>query len=357
MQLGYPLVITPEKSREILCQVLFVGLCQGADNAKIKRDVTPKCGRLDTDLDIAGMHVCMEKSIPKNLGKENRDTIARQFGNIHASRTQPINLVDRNTLHALHDHDVGHAIVPEHLGNQNQVKIGHVAPQLCRTGGLTHQVQLIVQVLVKLGHHFARLEPFAVIGQTVDPASHHSHQVQVFVDGRQHARTQHFDGNFTMLSAAVLEYGKVHLGDRGAGDWLALKRHKNVVHLFLESFLDDGNGHLARKRRHPILQHRQFIGDVDRQQVASRRQHLAELDKYRTQTLQRLTDTLSTGCRQVASRRQQTCNLLEKRAFQVSEYQLIKTMAQQHPNDENAPKKARHRGVWPGTKVAALATN
>ena len=41
------------------------------------------------------------------------------------------------------------------------------------------------------------------------------------------------------------------------------------------------------KRRHPILQLGEFVGDVFRQQIAAGRQNLAELDEDRTEILER----------------------------------------------------------------------
>ena len=42
-----------------------------------------------------------------------------------------------------------------------------------------------------------------------------------------------------------------------------------------------------RKRRHAVLQLRELVGDVGRQQVAPRRQHLPELDEDRPEVLER----------------------------------------------------------------------
>ena len=44
---------------------------------------------------------------------------------------------------------------------------------------------------------------------------------------------------------------------------------------------------LDRKRRHAVLQHRELVRDVGRQQVAARGQDLAELDEDRPQRFQR----------------------------------------------------------------------
>ena len=52
--------------------------------------------------------------------------------------------------------------------------------------------------------------------------------------------------------------------------------------------LDEHTGLRGRERRHAVLQLGQFVGEVRRQQVAPRRQHLAELDEDRPEPLQAL---------------------------------------------------------------------
>ena len=123
-----------------------------------------------------------------------------------------------------------------------------------------------MQVSIELGHHFARFEPLAVGRQALDPGGHHVHQGQVFFNRRQNIGSQDFDGNFT----PTRQHGKVHLSDGGTGYRRLLKTGKNTVQGPTEGTLDDGDGHSRFKRRHAVLQARQFVGDVKRQQVAPR---------------------------------------------------------------------------------------
>ena len=57
-------------------------------------------------------------------------------------------------------------------------------------------------------------------------------------------------------------------------DRLAVDARQRRDHLF------------GRERRHAVLQLGELVGDVERQQVAPRREHLAELDEDRPQLLQ-----------------------------------------------------------------------
>ena len=104
----------------------------------------------------------MEKTIAKHLCEKDGHAVPRQLGNVHTRLAQRIDLADGQAVHALHhDHFLG-AVVPNHLGDQDQIQARHVAAQLRGIRGFAHQIKLVMQVLVKFGHHLARLEAFAI---------------------------------------------------------------------------------------------------------------------------------------------------------------------------------------------------
>jgi hypothetical protein len=108
-----------------------------------------------------------------------------------------LDLADGHALHALHHHHVGVA-ESQNISGTAPGPARHVAAQLRGVGGFAHQVQLVVQVGVELGHHLARLQALAVGRQALDPAGHHAHQRQVVVDDLQHAGAQHLDGHLAL---------------------------------------------------------------------------------------------------------------------------------------------------------------
>ena len=166
---------------------------------------------------LPGVHVGVEEAVAKDLGEEDRHAVARQLRDVDAGLAQPVDLADRHAHHALHHDHLRVAVIPQHLGDQHQVQARHVAAQLRRAGGLAHEIQLVVQVLVELRHHLARLQPLAVIREPLDPAGHHPHEAQVLLDDVQHAGPQHLHGDVAGVAAAVLQRREVHLRDRGAG--------------------------------------------------------------------------------------------------------------------------------------------
>ena len=115
MQLGHALVIAAEKRGEVLRQVFFVELGQGADNAEIQRHIPTESGRCHTDLDISRVHVGVKKTIAKHLGKENSDAVTRQLRDVHARLPQSVHMADRQTVHAFHDNHFAGAVIPDHF--------------------------------------------------------------------------------------------------------------------------------------------------------------------------------------------------------------------------------------------------
>ena len=279
MQLSHPLVIALEKCGEILGQIFFVEFGERAHNAEVQRDVAAKALGSQTHLDVAGVHVGMEEAIPEHLGKKQRHTVTGQLFDVHTGTAQALHLVDGHAVHALHHHHFGAAVVPDHLWNQNQVQILHVAAQLGCAGSLAQQIQLVVQVFVKLGHHLAGLESAAIGRQALHPTGHHAHQRQVFFNHRHHVGPQHLDSHLP----AIGQHGKVNLGNGGAGNGCALERCKHLVNRTTKCLLNGRHSHLAGKRRHPVLQQRQLIGNICGQQITPGGQHLTEFDKNRPQ--------------------------------------------------------------------------
>ncbi len=64
------------------------------------------------------MHIGVEKPITKYLCEENLHAITRQFGDIDADAAQVLDLANRCSLHAFHDHDLLTAPIPVDFGYQ-----------------------------------------------------------------------------------------------------------------------------------------------------------------------------------------------------------------------------------------------
>ncbi len=287
MQRRDPVVVALEEREEVLREVVLVEVRQRADDPEIERDIAPELRRIETHLDIAGVHVRMEKAVAEHLREEDLDAFARELRNIDASRAQRIDLADRHADHPLHHEHARRAELPVHLRHEQQIEPDEIAPQLAAVRGFAHQVEFVVQIFVEFGDDFARLQPFTVGPQALRPDSEVAQQRQVGVDHGQHVRPQHFDRHRLASMRARLHLREVHLGDRRARHRNALELVEEHVDRRAQRFFDDADRDLRVERRHLVLQLREFVGDIDRQQVATRRQHLPELHEDRPETFER----------------------------------------------------------------------
>ncbi len=263
---GDALVIALEEGQEILRQIVLVDIGQGADDAEVQRDVAAAVRPFGGDENVAGMHVGVEEAVAEHLGEKYFDAGAGQARDVHAFGAQRIDLRNRRAVHALHDHHAGGAPVPIHLGQDQQVGALEIAPQLRAVGRLAHQVQFVVQILVELGHHLARLQAPAVGPEGFQQAGGDLQQRDVMLDHRLDAGAQDLDRDL----ASVRQHREMHLGYRGRGHRLALEGGEHLIHRLAIGLFQFGDGQLRGKRRHAILQPGQFVGDVQRQQVAPR---------------------------------------------------------------------------------------
>ena len=73
----------------------------------------------------------------------------------------------------------------------------------------------------------------------------------------------------------------MHLRYRRRRDRRAVEAGKQNVGMPAERAFDLAHGEFAIERRYLVLQTREFVGDIGRQQITSRAQYLAELDEDR----------------------------------------------------------------------------
>jgi hypothetical protein len=229
------------------------------------------------------MHVGVEEAVAEHLGEEDLYARRGQRSNIYSFFQENIFSRNRHAAHPLHHDHALRAELPVHLGHGEQRRAGEVAPQLARVRRLAHQIELLVQVAGELRHHFARLQPLA-LGAALDQAGGGLKQRQVLGDRLFDARPQHLDRDL----AAVLEGGEMYLRDRGARVGLALEGREHLADADTEAALDLAGGKLGGERRHAVLQLGELVGDVERQQVAPRREDLPELDEDWPEHLERL---------------------------------------------------------------------
>jgi hypothetical protein len=216
-----------------------------------------------------------------------------------------------------------------------------VAPQLGAVGRLAHQVQLVLQVLGELRHHLARLQAAAVRPQHLDQAGGGIEQGDVVGDDAADARPQDLHCHL----APVGQGGEVHLRHRGARHRIGRECGEHFRHRLAEGALQLGRRQRRGKGRHLVLQFRQLVGEVHRQQVAPRRQHLAELDEDRPQRLQRQAQPHRARHRQIAPEKDAGEQPRQALGARLVEDQLVEAEADADADDFQEAEQAQDRAV------------
>ena len=212
----------------------------------------------------------MEKAIAKHLGEKDLHPGARQQRNVHALRSQHIDLRYRYAMHALHGHHIQRTPVPVHLGYRQHRRVREVATQLTGIGRFAHQIQFVMQVACEFRHHFTRLEARTIGEQSLHQPGRGIHQGQIAPDDRQQSGTDDLHRHFqaVMFAAGIAQRGEMHLRHRGAGHRIAFEVREQGLDRLVEGALDFAPRQRAVKRRHLILQPRQLVGDIGGQQIA-----------------------------------------------------------------------------------------
>ena len=122
-------------------------------------------------------------------------------------------------MHALHHDDRLGTVIPVHLRHQQERRLLEIAPQLTTVGSLSHQVELVVQVFIKLCNNLARPQTPTIFRPTMYPRSDDAHQRDITFDRSQNTRTQHLDRDL----GTILQCREMYLRHRGGCHRLALE--------------------------------------------------------------------------------------------------------------------------------------
>src|SRR5204863_4340183 len=130
---------------------------------------------------------------------------------------------------------------------------------------------------------------------------------------------------------------------------------------FLENFrdrpaeraLDLSHRELAGKRRYPVLELRQLVGEVGRQEVAARRKHLAELDEDGPERFEREAQPHCARLRERAKEKERIQRAREPAPR--SKRELVQPEAQGYSEDLGETKQGSGRPRGEGANLPELA--
>ena len=94
---------------------------------------------------------------------------------------------------------------------------------------------------------------------------------------------------------AGLQFRGVDLCDGGSSERFLVETFEDLFDRFTVSAFDDGKSLRNRKRWNGVLQLRQFISNIRRQQITPSGQGLAEFNEYWTELFERKPDSFADG--------------------------------------------------------------
>ena len=220
----------------------------------------------------------------EHLREEDAHAILGELAEVGAEGAQALHVTDDDAVDALRDQHIDAAVIPVHLGHVQQVRAGEVALQLRGIRRLAHQIQLIEHGLLVLGDHFQRPHPPALRPSTSGPGA----PARRTAPGRvRSARARSGRSTLTMTSCPPGRVAACTWAIEAAASGVSSNCANTSLKRPTVGAFETRAGHGAGEWRHPVLQFREFIGDIRRQQVAARRDRLAELHENRPQLDQR----------------------------------------------------------------------
>ena len=201
-------------------------------------------------------------------------------------------VADRHAVHALHHHHVRRGSSPSTSRARTAAsRAREVAPQLRGVRRLAHQVELVEDGLLELGDDLARPQALAV-----RPVVAARSRASACSSARSRSITARMPGRSTLTatsrpscSVAACTCAIEARGQRRPRR--SSRTPRRPAGRSARSTIAARLG--AGERRHAVLQLRELVGDVGRQQVAPRREHLAELDEDRAELLERQAQPLA----------------------------------------------------------------
>ena len=289
------------------------------------------------------MHVGMKKRIPENLRQKNFHPVAGKFFQIKPRLDKSVRLRYRNTRHFFHHNDVGRTVIPENLRYDQLVGIGEIPAQLAVIRRFTHQIQFVMKRFVELMNDGSQPQALSVTPEFFTKRRKQIQQFDVASDPFLHFGTQNLHRNFT----PVVQRREMHLRNGSRRDRNAIERGKQLFRRCTQRFRYLSDSQRRIERRHTILQFFQFIGDFRRQQIASGRKHLPELDENRPQLFQCLSQSRSRRHRHAPPEKQTTIQNRQAPSRKIRHGHLVQSIPEENVKNHNQPPDLPHYPVAP----------
>ncbi len=340
------LVVALEEREEVLREVVLVVVGQRADDAEVDRDVAIEVDARVADVDVAGVHVGVEEAVLEHLREEDLDAVARQLLQVDAGRAAAGRCGRSGCPTRAPSRSRPRCSSPR----TSRARAAASSRRSCgaagcrwppRASGRARRAGTCRTPRRRRAHAAACRRPTAA--RRAPPAS-------AAARGRVRSRDA-CPGRSTLTatsrrrpSASALNVAKCTC----AIDADATGTRSNVSNSSSGALPSDrvicriassgSNGGTRSCSR------ASSFGVFGRQQVAPRRQHLAELDEDRAERLERLAQPLRARRAEVAAEAQVADRSRQHRHREAAGQDLVETVAPQHARDDEQPEDLHQSG-------------
>ena len=297
------------------------------------------------------MHVGVEEAVAKDLREEDRHAVARQLRDVDAGVAQALHLADRHAVHALHHDHVLACTGPR----PSRAPARGRGPACCGAAARRWRPRAPGRAR-RAGTCRTRRRPRAASAACRRPtAARPSARACASARGRRRSRAsmpgpQHLDRDLAAVAAAPRSAPARSTRSRPARRRSSRRPRRSAGRTRVSTSCARDRG---RKRRHAVLQLRELVGEVGRQQVAPRRQHLAELDEDRAEPLEAEPQALAARRVEAAPDRHHANQQPHPALAKARQRELVEPVAQYRDADEDEPGDVPHRGGGPADPVGA----
>ena len=232
---------------------------------------------------VAGMGVAVETPVHHH---HVEDHVCPQFGDrggLDTGCAQIVGASRRDARNIIHHEHRARGPLPVHLGHHNARVTSEIGAQAIGVSAFLGEVEFLQHSGSKLPQHRRRGEAPCLRARRLDHGRHLRDQPQVGLHARPDAGALHLQHDI----APIVQSGAVNLRDRGGGKRRLVQPRERGFRRLAKRLLQRGAYHRELQRRRLAVQLLKFGYPRRRQQIAARRQNLAELDEGRPEFLQR----------------------------------------------------------------------
>ena len=229
---------------------------------------------------LPGCMSAWKKPSRKRVAQEALDHLAAERRQVEALGFERGAVVERRAVDPFQREHLARGAVPVHRRHAEVGVLARVLRHLGQRGGLQPEIHFHRHRAGERRHRLDRAQPLRLERQAFRLARDVEEGVEIGLEAALDAGPQDFHRHRLARAVGSLDFGAMHLRDRGGGDG-GTEAGIDLVHRLAERGGDDGFRLALRERRHLVLQAFEIARDLLADHVGAGGHELAELDVSR----------------------------------------------------------------------------